>query len=210
MLDVKFTLAADGVAFGGFAQAGKDNASAPDDYIYTIAPEVTDASTLKVVQRPGRVMLLRVPSAAIENRTSYEFYAGVDSAGAAVWSTESADKAPIYEDPSGVGPFPQLVYVPEIARWVYTNEHGNGVDAASRNSLLTMADAPQPWGPWNVFFKDVFFPENEQKVFQWNFAPKWFRDEGRSFTLIFSGDGGNDSWNTIDGAFILTPIDTPP
>jgi hypothetical protein len=103
-----------------------------------------------------------------------------------------------------------LVYVPEIARWVYTNEHGNGVDAASRNSLLTMADAPQPWGPWNVFFKDVFFPANEQKVFQWNFAPKWFRDEGRSFTLIFSGDGGNDSWNTIDGAFILTPIDTPP
>jgi hypothetical protein len=66
-----------------------------------------------------------------------------------------------------------------------------------------MAEAQHPWGPWNVFFKDVFFPSNEQKVFQWNFAPKWFRDEGRSFTLVFSGDGGNDSWNTIDGRFTV-------
>ena len=64
-----------------------------------------------------------------------------------------------------------------------------------------MAEAPQPWGPWHVFHHARFFPQIERSVFQWNFAPKWFRNGGREFTLIFSGDGSNDSWNTIDGTF---------
>jgi hypothetical protein len=64
-----------------------------------------------------------------------------------------------------------------------------------------MAEAPQPWGPWSVFHHAQFVPEIEHSVFQWNFAPKWFRNDGREFTLVFSGDGSNDSWNTIDGAF---------
>ena len=35
----------------------------------------------------------------------------------------------------------------------------------------------------------------------WNFAPKWFTNGGRNFTLIFSGNESNDAWNTIDGTF---------
>ncbi len=68
-----------------------------------------------------------------------------------------------------------------------------------------MAEAPQPWGPWTDFYRDVFFPQIDTSVFQWNFAPKWFRNSGREFTLIFSGTGTNDSWNTIDGVFTTTP-----
>jgi hypothetical protein len=99
-----------------------------------------------------------------------------------------------------------MSYVPGLDRWVYTNEHGEtGGDDAARDSRLTMADAPAPWGPWHVFFKGVFFASLEQSVFQWSFAPKWFRDGGRAFTLIFSGDDTNDSWNTIDGSFIVQP-----
>ena len=67
--------------------------------------------------------------------------------------------------------------------------------------VLTMAEAPQPWGPWHVFHRAQFFPEIERSVFQWDFAPKWFRNGGRDFTLIFSGKGSNDSFNTIDGTF---------
>lgn len=201
--DVTFTLAAEGISYGAFIQVGKDGAAARDGYVYTLAPEVTNAHSLKIVQQPGRIALMRVPAKAIEQRDAYEFFAGKDAAGQPIWSTAAADKQPIYEDSSGVGPFPQMSYVPGLDRWVYTNEHGNGVDKTSRNSLLTMAEAQHPWGSWNVFFKDVFFPTNEQKVFQWNFAPKWFRDGGEEFTLVFSGDGGNDSWNTINGRFIV-------
>ncbi len=201
--EVVFTLATDGISYGGFVQAGRDHRDARDGYVYAVAPVAASTHSLKIVQRPGRIALVRVRANAIENRDAYEFFAGTDREGQALWSSSATDKRPIYEDVAGVGPFPQMSYVPGLNRWVYTNEHGNGVDNASRNSLLTMAEAPHPWGPWNVFFKDVFFPSNQQKVFQWNLAPKWFRDEGKAFTLVFSGDDSNDSWNSIDGRFTV-------
>lgn len=200
-LDTQFQRPRDGISFGSFVQFGKDNAAARDAYVYTVAVEVSDDSALNIVQRPGKIMLLRVPRDAIEDRGAYEFYAGQSSTGEATWSAQSSERLAIYEDSDGVGPFPQMSYVPGLDRVVYTNQHGNGTDAAGMQSLLTMAEAPQPWGPWNVIYHDVFFPEIERTVFQWNFAPKWFGNDGRDFTLIFSGVDGNDSWNSIEGTF---------
>jgi len=68
-----------------------------------------------------------------------------------------------------------------------------------------MAEATRPWGPWTVLYRQLFFPQIEQSLFQWTFGPKWFREGGRSFTLIFSGTGSNDSWNTVDGSFTTLP-----
>ena len=204
-LDVAFKNAADGISFGGFVQFGKDNTAARDAYVYTLAVEATNTSALNIVQRPGKIALLRVPKDAIERRDAYEFYAGQDAAGQPTWSSNPADKLAIYEDSDGVGPFPQMSYVPGLNRFVYTNQHGNGTDTAGMQSLLTMAEAPQPWGPWTVIYHDQFLPAIEHSIFQWNFAPKWFRNGGREFTLIFSGLESNDSWNTIDGVFTTTP-----
>jgi hypothetical protein len=38
-----------------------------------------------------------------------------------------------------------------------------------------------------VFLTHGFFPQIERTVFQWTFAPKWFRNGGRNFTLVFTG-----------------------
>ncbi len=204
--DVAFVLSNDGISYGGFVQAGKDNTAARDAYVYTIAPVVTNTVSLQIVQRPGKIALLRAPAATLEDRGTYEFFAGMDATGQPTWSPHASAQVPIYEDAGGVGPFPQMSYVPGLDRWVYSNEYGEGSGVDARGSRLTLAEAPTPWGPWQVFFKDVFAPATiERSVFQWNFAPKWFRDNGRSFTLIFSGDGANDSWNTIDGTFVVQP-----
>jgi hypothetical protein len=203
LLDAAFTREQDGIAFGSFVQFGKDYGLARDAYLYTVAVEVTGTLVLNTVQRPGKIILLRVPRLTIEDRGAYEFYAGQDSTGQPKWSTSQADKVPIYEDAAGVGPFPQMSFVPGLERLVYTNQHGNGFNTSGYRSLLTMADGPNPWGPWNVFYKAVFVPQLEQRVFQWSFAPKWFRNGGRDFTLTFSGVGTQDSWNTIDGTFTL-------
>jgi hypothetical protein len=202
-LGVRFVRANDGFSYGTFVQAGKDNAHAPDPYVYSIATEVTNTDAVHVVQRPGRIVLIRAPINAMEDRTAYEVYAGIDAAGQPTWSADLADKVPIYEDPAGVGPFPQMSYVPGLHRYVYTNQHGDGVSIDAAKSLLTMAEAPHPWGPWDVFHRSLFFPQVERTVFQWNFAPKWFRDGGRNFTLVFSGNDANDSWNTVDGSFAV-------
>ena len=200
-LSVSFVRASDHISYGSFVQFGRDNAAARDAYIYTVATEVTDASSLTIVQKPGRVMLVRVPAASIEDRGTYEFFAGLDSSGEPQWSGDPAKRLAIYEDPNGVGPFAQMAWVPGLDRMVYANQHGSGSGNSAAQSLLTLAEAPQPWGPWHVFHHAQFFPQLEPSVFQWNFAPKWFRNGGRDFTLIFSGTGSNDSWNTIDGTF---------
>jgi hypothetical protein len=202
-LSVSFVRASHGISFGSFVQFGRDNTAAQDAYVYTVATAVTRTSSLSIVQRPGRIILLRVPATAIEDRGAYQYYAGLDGTGQPTWSTSSSRKIPIYEDPDGVGPFPQMVYVPGLDRLVYTNQHGDGSSTAATRSLLTMADAPDPWGPWNVFHQQLFFPQIERTVFQWNFAPKWFRNGGRDFTLIFSGVQSNDSWNTVNGTFTV-------
>ena len=200
-LDVEFVQSRDHISYGSFVQFGRDNTAALDAYIYTVATEVTDTSTLLIVQQPGRVMLVRVPAASLEDRGAYEFFAGLDSSGEPRWSADPAEQLAIYEDLDGVGPFPQMTFVPGLDRMVYANQHGSGSGAEGAQSLLTLAEAPRPWGPWTVFYHDQFLPEIERSVFQWNFAPKWFRNGGRDFTLIFSGNGSNDSWNTIDGTF---------
>jgi hypothetical protein len=200
-LDVAFVQSRDHISYGSFVQFGQDNRAARDAYIYTVATEVTDTSTLQIVQEPGRVMLLRVPAASITDRGTYEFFAGLDGSGEPQWSADPADRIAIYEDQDGVGPFPQMALVPGLDRLVYANQHGSGSSNAASQSLLTMAEAPQPWGPWHVFHHAQFFPQIEHSVFQWNFAPRWFRNGGRDFTLIFSGTGSNDSFNTIDGTF---------
>lgn len=200
-LDVTFTRARDHIGYGSFVQFGRDNGAAQDAYVYTVATEIRDTSALNIVQRPGRVMLVRVPALAIADRGAYEFYAGLDRTGQPEWSTNPADRLAIYEDLDGVGPFPQMTFVPGLQRVVYTNQHGSGSARVASQSLLTMAEAPQPWGPWTVFHHARFAPQLEHSVFQWNFAPKWFRNGGRNFTLVFSGGGSNDSWNTIDGTF---------
>jgi len=200
-LDVSFVRASDHISYGSFVQFGRGNAAALDAYIYTVATEATDTSSLTIVQKPGRVMLVRVPTASIEDRGAYQFFAGLDSSGEPQWSADPAARLPIYQDPDGVGPFPQMAFVPGLDRMVYANQHGSGAGDAGAQSLLTLAEAPQPWGPWHVFHRAQFLPQLEQSLFQWNFAPKWFRNGGRDFTVIFSGTGSNDSWNTVDGTF---------
>jgi hypothetical protein len=204
-LDVSFVRATDSISYGSFVQFGKDNSAALDSYVYTIATVVADTSSLQIMQKPGKIALLRVPASAIQNRGAYEFYAGKDSSGTPLWSPTAAGIVPVYEDAAGVGPFPQMTFVPGVNRLVYTNQHGDGTTTAGTKSLLTMAEGPEPWGPWTDFYRDTFFPTIENSVFQWNFAPKWFRNDGHDFTLIFSGTGTNDSWNTVNGSFTTGP-----
>ncbi|HKU14757.1 MAG TPA: hypothetical protein VJQ52_10210 [Steroidobacteraceae bacterium] len=201
--NVQFARGHDHISYGSFVQFGQDNRAARDAYVYTIAAEISNASSTSALQRPGKIMLVRVPALSIEDRGTYEFYAGQDASGQPTWSTNPAARRAIYADAAGVGPFPQMAYVPGLDRMVYTNQHGSGSSTTGTQSLLTMAEAPNPWGPWYVFHRARFAPELERSVFQWNFAPKWFRNGGHDFTLIFSGHGSNDSWNTIDGTFTI-------
>ena len=69
----------------------------------------------------------------------------------------------------------------------------------------TIVDAPEPWGPWTVVYYQNNWGEGHFPVntFYWNFSNKWTSEDGKAFSLIFTGRKENDSFNLIRGKFIL-------
>jgi hypothetical protein len=213
----------DKVAYGGFVQFGKGYQSAVDNYVYVVAVRPTPNSGF-FLHVPGQVMLIRVPRESIEDRSAYEFFAGLDANGSPTWTMNATGAKPIVSDAMGVGTFAQITYVPQLKRFVYTNQYGDGSLVVSPItgaqipaggiSLLSMAQAKNIWGPYTEFYRQQFVaptahtPAVDTTLFQWNFAPKWFRNQTANsldFTMIFTGTGVNDSLNVINGTFQLAP-----
>jgi hypothetical protein len=77
--------------------------------------------------------------------------------------------------------------------------------------------APKPWGPWTTVeyytAADPFGVRRPGSNLPWRnnvfflaFATKWLSEDGKSFTLNFTGAGqgsDNDSFNTVCGTFDL-------
>jgi len=113
----------DEVAYGGFVQFGKDYQSAIDNYVYVVAVRPAESGGVLYLHKPGQIMLIRAPRESIEDRSAYEFFAGLDANGNPTWSTNPTSGKPIVTDATGVGTFPQIIYVPEVKRFVYTNQY---------------------------------------------------------------------------------------
>jgi hypothetical protein len=45
--------------------------------------------------------------------------------------------------------------------------------------------------------------EEAGRNFYWNFANKWASEDGKEFTLVYSGIGESDAWHTVRGRFVL-------
>ena len=136
-------------------------------------------------------------------REAYEFFAGTDDSGAVVWTRNATDRRPVFEDPAGVGWNVSVSYNAGLARYLLATEHGETF--AGRLGLF---DAPHPWGPWTVVSyasdETPFGHEHvETSTFFWNFVNKWASSDGESFVLLFTGIGANDSWNTVEGRFMV-------
>jgi len=87
--------------------------------------------------RFGGVQLMKVAEEEIEQLSSYRYFAGVDSAGAPIWSAEIGDAATVIDDTVGEL---SVIWNEGLGRWIMTYLHGGG-DVVIREGL-------QPWGPW--------------------------------------------------------------
>lgn len=193
---VEFTRA-DGFGYPWFLQAGRNYSAAEDNFVYSYFTEIQDGRW--DAQRPGEIVLARVPLGAIEQQSRYRFFAGLDEEGAPVWSPDPSDRRPVIRDPNGLlrG---SAIYVPSMDRYLVFLNH-----SADASGNVALFDAPDPWGPWTTVFYEFRWggPEIPPTTFYWNFSPKWFDRDGRDFVLVFSGTGENDSWNTVQGSFVL-------
>lgn len=184
----------DSLVLPTFCQFGRGYIGARDDYVYSYAIRLKDNSTLQV-QKPGQIDLLRVPKDKVMRRHSYEFFAGLDVNSEPTWTNDLADRSPVFEDRNGVGWNVSVSFNPGLNRYVLATEH-----TQSFQGNLGIFDAPEPWGPWTTVGY-YYNWEDFSSTFFWNFSNKWLSSNGKDFTIVFTGTGSNDSWNTMRGKF---------
>lgn len=194
----------DGLILPTFVQFVQDYREARDDFVYVYANHFKEPGLPGVkddlrVQKPGEIALMRVPKDKIMDRSAYEFFAGLDSSENPMWVRDIRFRRPVFADPNGVGWNTSVSHNPGIGRYLLATEH-----TETYKGNLGIFDAPEPWGPWTTVTYITSFgnPRIEPTTFFWNFSNKWLSSDGRSFVLVFTGGGSNDSWNTVHGKFI--------
>lgn len=198
----------EGVMMPTFCNYGKDYQGAKDEFVYSYlirfrSYEGPDDYPDKVdwlnCQKPGTIDLARVPKDQILNRESYTFFTGLED-NEPKWTKHMEERLPVFENPQGVGWCINVSYNQGIQRYILTSEH-----TETHRGNIGIFDAPEPWGPWTTVcyqqnWGEGHFPLN---TFYWNFSNKWMSEDGKSFSLIFTGRKENDSFNVIRGNFIL-------
>jgi hypothetical protein len=106
----------------------------------------------------------------------------------------------VFEDLRGVGWNTSVSYNAGLGRYLLITEN-----TESFVGRFGIYDAPEPWGPWTTvsdgtFGDGVIAPT----TFFYNFSNKWASTDGKEFVLIFTGIGENDSWNSVEGTFLLS------
>lgn len=197
----------EGVMMPTVCNYGKNYEGARDEFVYSYlirfqSYEGPDDYPDKVdwlnCQKPGFIDLVRVPKDQILHRDAYTFFAGMQN-GQPIWTQEINARKPVFENPEGVGWCINVSYNAGLQRYILTTEH-----TETHRGNISIFDAPHPWGPWTTVCYEKNWGEGHipLNTFYWNFSNKWMSEDGKSFSLIFTGRKENDSFNLMRGEFI--------
>lgn len=199
-LEGDFPAGDQGMFAPAFCQFGRGHASAPDDFVYVFAPDIVDPSHWNV-RLPGRINLLRVKRSRIENKAAYEFFAGVDASSGARWTSQSAQRQPVWQDPKQGTHRVAVSYNAGVRRFLLTTI------TLDRSGWMSVYDAPTPWGPWTHV-------QTEHNPERWGtltiiftFVSKWQGADGRDVVVVHTK---NDRWSSVEGRIELHGQKTGP
>jgi hypothetical protein len=190
--DWKFT-----TSFGcpTFLNFGKNYQGARDNFVYIYSPD-TDAAYLP----SDHMVLARVPWQRLRERSAYEFFVGLDSQCNPIWSADIAQRGPVFTF-NGHCLRSQIVYNAAIKRYLWWQQvPGTGKDWADTRFAGGMGiyDAAEPWGPWTtVYYTDRWDVGPGESA---SFPTKWISANGKTLTLVFSGD---DSFSIRKATLLL-------
>jgi hypothetical protein len=175
-------------------QMGKDYAANTDGYVYVYGPNGTTDGTM------NELVMFRVATDRVLDRSSYEYFAGRDAAGDAVWSTDIADRRPTVTYPTGwvnttLHPYawqPFVVYDEPLGLYLMTSWApgvGEQGEWFAKPSYLGIWSSTTPWGPWEqVHEETAWLPggDTNARCYSPVIAPKWISDDGTSFWLVWT------------------------
>ena len=194
-----------------FAQSGRDNSAARDEYVYMYAPEQHD---------PRKLSVARVDKRHIRDRSRYEYFRAWDG-GQPSWTTEVKERGVNLEYPERRADgewmwaswFPDVVYNKGLDRYIMVSY---GVSDGGKPfwdgwcsncaypASLGFWHAKDPWGPWTAFHYTEYFHADRKanRTYGFKLSPKWMSEDGRTMTLIWSDAGDDHStnykWNQME------------
>lgn len=158
-----------------FLNFGKNYAGARDDYVYIYSHD-SDSAYVPA----DRLVLARVPRGRIRERAAYEFFKGLATDGAPVWSAAIGERGAVFMNP-GKCYRTSVSYNAGLKRYLLCQA---GADATVRAGF-GIYDAPEPWGPWTtVDWAETWdVPPGESG----SFPTKWMSPDGTTLWFVFSG-----------------------
>jgi hypothetical protein len=145
-----------------FLDFGKDAEYAPADYVYAYG--LDDNWSFDTTRTPPtKLYLARVPRRQIQNRARWEFFAGAGVDGAAQWTSDIDARVAVLEDTRHTYTKPLDASL-RFQNAAVINQGGVVYDAPLQRYLYTswteytfeFYEAPQPWGPWKLFYSKDF------------------------------------------------------
>mmetsp|Transcript_24286 Transcript_24286/g.45446 ORF Transcript_24286/g.45446 Transcript_24286/m.45446 type:complete len:471 (-) Transcript_24286:170-1582(-) len=150
-----------------FVQYGMDYEGGPEDgWVYVYFPCTYSGAAF--FENNDMILLGRVQMDRILDRSAYEFYYGTQSDGAVTWVPDHSIARPIWE-------FPMMTSVQQVnfhfgtkryifANWAWISYDGHprpdhspdekNPRTGHQRTQLTLVEAPNPWGPFSVFYVD--------------------------------------------------------
>ena len=177
-----------GDIFGGpaFVNTGRDNAGAPDQYVYAVSTDQWDnGSSLRVA---------RVLADHIQDRNAWEWIAGVKDYDHPLWSGNLRQAIPVLNDDGRVS-LPDMVYVSSIRRyllltwWLYRNF------SPYDGTELMIYDAPHPWGPFTLVHQEAIWESADMSPYCPRLPLKWLQTSEHELVgwIQFSGSWRKNS-----------------
>ena len=171
-----------GNTFGGpaFVNTGRDNADAPDRYVYAVSTDQWDnGSALRVG---------RVPADRIQDRSAWEWIAGLKDYDHPLWSGNLQDAIPVLNDDGRIS-LPDMVYVASIRRYILLTWRLYKNFSPRDGTELIIYDAPHPWGPFTLVHQEANWESEDMSPYCPRLPLKWLQAKGRELVgwIQFSG-----------------------
>ena len=177
-----------------FLQFGKDYEGARDRYVYAYFPGADDGNSYW--ENGDYLLLGRVPKERILDRSAWEFVADLPTNAEPKWDRNDSKAVAIFRYPLMCGE-DHVSYNKGIGRYLLGNyafidengkprpyHQGPFPDSCLR-SQLTLFEAPEPWGPWSLFYLDDDW--GTYGDYQPSFPTKWMSEDGRTVHMVSAG-----------------------
>jgi len=177
-----------------FLQFGKGYQGGRDGFVYAYFPAAEDG---KSYWENGDFMLLgRVPKDKLLIRNAWDFYTSLDNSNQPVWNMDDGLASPVFRYNKMCGEN-HVSYNFGISRYILGNygfvddqlnprpNHQGSWPQSAYRSQLSLYEAPEPWGPWSLFYQDDNW--GTYGDYQPSFPTKWMSQDGKVMFMVSSG-----------------------